>query len=387
MDKDSLAFLAKLVGAKSVSSKHAATDVSNQQASEVVAEMLRAHGFAVELQAVPGLRDKCNVVGSMGPATPGEGLLLAGHTDTVPFVAADWSTGDPLELKTQDGRCYGMGACDMKGFFAVIDAALRLLGADALGQLKRPLRVWATAEEECGMEGARHLAQTAVPSKYALLGEPTRLRPVYAHKGSVNEVVTCTGRAAHASDPSQGASALEGVVRIMGALQADLARTADQSADEAFTPPQGTLNFGRCQAGVAPNTVPAHAELTVDRRLMPGESGDEVQERMRAVMREAVEEIEGVEIEFQATGFQLRPMSTPVDSEIVAYAAELAGCAPETAPYGTEAPYYAGAGMEVVVMGAGSIEQAHQADEYVAIEQLERMAEMTACMIKRFCCS
>ena len=300
----------------------------------------------------------------------------------MPYAAADWAS-DPLALAVRDGRCYGMGACDMKAFFAAVAAALELVD---LKSVKRPLRVWATANEECGMEGASQIIKDAPPSRHALVGEPTDLIPVYAHKGGMAEKIVCHGRAAHASDPSKGVSALEAMARVMAALRAAHEASCAEHADAVFTPPEATMNFGLCKAGAAFNTVPDRAELWVDRRLLPGEDCASVRARMHEVAREAVADME-VRLEFSPLVAGFEPVLTPPEAPIIAYAAELTGQAARTVPFGTEAPYYAEAGMDVLIMGAGSVADIHQPNESFPLAQLDRMVELTAKMISRFCCS
>ncbi|MBF2734960.1 MAG: acetylornithine deacetylase [Betaproteobacteria bacterium AqS2] len=381
MAEPELAFLAELVAAKSVSSKDPALDVSNKEASEAVASMLRGHGFDAELREVKGLAGKYNVESLLGPDEAGEGLLLAGHTDTVPYDAAAWAS-DPLELSVRDGRGYGMGACDMKAFFAAVAGALALVD---LKSIKRPLRVWATANEECGMEGASQIVKDAPASRHALVGEPTALVPVYAHKGGMAEKIVCHGRAAHASDPSQGVSALEAMAKVMAALRTAHEASCAERADAIFTPPEATMNFGLCRAGAAFNTVPDHAELWVDRRLLPGEECAAVRKHLHEVARAAVADME-VKLEFSPLVAGFEPVLTPPEAPLIAYAAELTGQKPRTVPFGTEAPYYAGAGMDVLIMGAGSVADIHQPNESFPLAELEKMTAMTAKIIERFCC-
>ena len=383
MDAKAIDFLARLVAAKSVSSKDPSIDSSNKEAASVVATMLEEAGMRVEMLEVPGLVDKHNVVALAGPDEPGTGLLLAGHTDTVPCDPDRWET-DPFKLSERDGCLRGLGACDMKGFFAAIFLVLREID---LGALDKPLRVWATAEEECGMEGAMHLTSCSSTCAAALVGEPTGVTPVRGHKGGLADRIVCLGKAGHASMPGEGANALEAVGKIMAELRQDHESIAAERSSPVFDPPEPTLNFGLCNSGDAFNRIPDRAELWVDRRILPGEQVAEVRERIRLVAREAAAQVKGVSVEFGELVKGFEPMLTSEDAPIVKEAVRLTGRGTETVAYGTEAPYYAAAGMDALVMGAGDIGFAHKADERVAIAEIDRMAEVTRGLVESLCAS
>ena len=381
MSARSIALLGRLVAAHSVSSKDPTIDVSNRAASAVVAEMLEEFGMEVSWQQVPELSDKHNVLGAAGPATDGvSGLLLAGHTDTVPFDESKWDS-DPLKLTERDGKVYGMGACDMKQFFAVIHAALEQID---LAKLTAPLQVWATAEEECGMEGAMHICANAPLCAAALVGEPTSLVPIHGHKGAMAERIICHGKSGHASVPAGGANALEALAHVMHALRADNDE-AMASRVEGFDPPHATINFGLCQAGTAFNTIPERAELWLDRRIMPGEDIAKVRAHLRAIVTAAAAKVEGVTVEYAPLVKGVPPVLTAPDARLVKDCEELSGNQAKIVPFCTEAPFYAAAGMETVVMGAGDVGVIHQPNEHVAIAEIEQMAKIVAQLIKRHC--
>ncbi|HEV2212534.1 MAG TPA: M20/M25/M40 family metallo-hydrolase, partial [Gammaproteobacteria bacterium] len=207
--------LAGLINAASVSSVSPEYDMSNRLAAERIAEWLEAAGFGVELQDIPGHPGKVNVIGTLGSG-PG-GLVLAGHMDTVPFDEGLWDS-DPFTLTERDGKYFGLGISDMKGFIALaIEAAARYRKAD----LAQPLIVLATADEESSMCGARALAAAGRPkARYAIIGEPTLLKPVHVHKGILMEAVRVVGHSGHSSDPSLGKNALEGMHRALASLLA-----------------------------------------------------------------------------------------------------------------------------------------------------------------------
>lgn len=381
MDAQATDFLGRLIAARSHSSLDKSIDVSNREAAGVVAEALEGFGMKVETVEVPGLADKHNVIAHAGPEMPGEGLLLAGHTDTVPCDPELWET-DPFALEERDGCLRGLGTCDMKGFFAAVHIALREVG---LSSLRRPLQVWATAEEECGMAGAMHAASTAPPCAAALVGEPTAVTPVRGHKGAIAERVLFSGKAGHGSDPASGANALEAAGLVMSALRADVAKRAEALADDSFVPAGPTVNFGYCRAGDAFNRIPDRAELWVERRLVVGETVEGARKELRDVAEAAAQGIDGVTVAFESFVKGFGPFLTDADAPVIRKAEELAGMKATTVSYGTEAPYYSAAGMDVLVMGAGEIGWAHKPDERVPVAEVDRMAEIACGLVRSFC--
>ncbi|MDQ2696487.1 MAG: M20/M25/M40 family metallo-hydrolase, partial [Pseudomonadota bacterium] len=202
-----------LIATPSVSSVNPRFDQSNRAVTGHLAAWLADLGFAVEIQPLPEQPDKVNLVATLGQG-PG-GLVLAGHTDTVPYDHGRWSH-DPFAGDIRDGRIYGLGAADMKSFLALVVEAARTVDRRAL---REPLIVLATADEESGMAGARALVQAGRPrGRAAVIGEPTGLRPVRMHKGVMMEAIRLQGRSGHSSNPALGASALEGMYRVLGEL-------------------------------------------------------------------------------------------------------------------------------------------------------------------------
>lgn len=190
--------LTGLIGAPSVSSVSPEFDMSNRPAAERIAGWLESLGFGVELQEIPGAPGKLNVIGTLGQGSGG--LVLAGHMDTVPFDEKGWDS-DPFTLTERDGNYYGLGISDMKGFIGLaIEAAARHKAKD----FTQPLIILATADEESSMSGGRALVAAGRPkARYAVIGEPTLLKPVHMHKGILMEAVKIIGRSGHSSDPSR----------------------------------------------------------------------------------------------------------------------------------------------------------------------------------------
>ena len=262
---DLLTMLTELIATPSVSCTAAHWDQSNLSVIGKLETWLSGLGFKTEVMPVPGYPGKANLIATLGSG-PG-GLVLSGHTDTVPFNAELWNS-DPFKLTEKNGRFYGLGTCDMNGFFAIaIEAARKFIDKP----LQQPLIILATADEESSMSGARALAEAGRPkARYAVIGEPTGMRPIYMHKGIMMEQVRVKGRSGHSSNPSLGASALDAMHSVLGELisfRKELQRDY-QNSDFAVSVP--TLNLGCIHGGDNPNRICGACELEYDLRPLPG---------------------------------------------------------------------------------------------------------------------
>ena len=368
-----------LIATPSISSVTTDWDQSNRPLLARLAGWLGDAGFVVEIIDIPGHPDKANLIATLGRG-PG-GLVLSGHADTVPFDLHLWQH-DPLLLTEADGRLYGLGTADMKAFFALaIDAARGLAAAD----LKRPLIILATADEESAMHGARALVDAGRPlGRYAVIGEPTGLRPVRMHKGVMGEAVRLTGRSGHASDPRLGNNALEGMHEVLTALLAwreELKRTYNNPAFAVAWP---TMNPGYIHGGDNPNRICGQCELHLDLRVLPGLDPAD----LRAEMARRVGEVagrRGLRWEVEPLFESIPPAETPAASAVVRAAEALTGHRAEAVSFGTEAPFFNQLGMETVVLGPGDIAQAHQPDEYLALDRIPPTLELLKGLIRRFC--
>lgn len=354
--------------------------MSNAAVVARLADWFGRAGFRTTVQTVSESPLKQNLVARLG--TGEGGLVLSGHTDTVPCDAERWAS-DPYRLDERDGRWFGLGSADMKCFFPIVLAALE--GFDR-GRLRRPVTLLATADEESSMNGARRLAEDGVVlGRYALIGEPTELTPVHAHKGILIGRIALTGRSGHSSDPAYGASALECMVDILTALRRWREDAAARYADAAFAVPRPTLNFGRIVGGDSPNRICAACELSFDVRLMPGMEIDETTAALAAIVQQACDE-HGVEGALELPMAPLPPLLTPADSALVAALTELSGNAATTVAFATEGPFLNALGCESVVFGPGSIATAHQPDEHVDIARALQMVDIVRTLIERLCC-
>ncbi|MBN1007943.1 acetylornithine deacetylase [Amphritea pacifica] len=376
---DLLTMLTELIATPSVSCTAAHWDQSNLGVIEKLEAWLSNLGFSTEVMPVPGHPGKANLIATLGSG-PG-GLVLSGHTDTVPFNAELWNS-DPFKLTERNGRFYGLGSCDMKGFFAVaIEAARQFVDKP----LQQPLIILATADEESSMSGARALAEAGRPkARYAVIGEPTSLRPIYMHKGVMMEQVRIKGRAGHSSDPTLGASALDAMHSVLGELisfRQELQRDY-QNNDFAVSVP--TLNLGCIHGGDNPNRICGACELEYDLRPLPGMSPENLREAVSKRLH-PLEQQFGVEIITEALFPGLPPFHNDKHSELVSTAEKLTGYQAEAVAFGTEAPFLQGLGMDTIVMGPGSIDQAHQPDEYLAFDQIKPTVAVLEQLIARYC--
>jgi acetylornithine deacetylase len=371
--------LQRLIAAPSVSSVNPDWDQSNGPVIEELALWLEDIGFAVETLAVPGFPGKFNLVATLGRGP--DGLVLAGHTDTVPYDEKGWRS-DPFKLSERDGRLYGLGTSDMKGFFPLVLEAVRDVDAR---RLKHPLVVLATADEESSMCGAQALvdAQRRL-GRHAVIGEPTGLRPVRMHKGITMEAIRLTGRSGHSSDPSLGVNAMEGMHQVLGEILRWRGELQERYRNPLFKVPVPTLNLGHIHGGDNPNRICAHCELQIDIRPRPGMMLDDLRAQMRGRLQRVLENT-GLQLEIAPLFEGIPAMETPASAPIVRAAEQLSGHSAEAVAFGTEAPYLNTLGMQTLVLGPGDIEQAHQPDEYLALERIPPYVDLLRGLIRRFC--
>jgi acetylornithine deacetylase len=361
--------LADLIAFPTVSSE------SNLEMMAYLADRLTSLGARTEL-FTDATGHKANLFATIGPDRPG-GIVLSGHSDVVPAVPEDW-TSDPFEMVEREGRLYGRGACDMKGFIA---AALATAPDYAGAELARPVHFAFTYDEEVGCLGAqalvRELARREHRPAMAIIGEPTLMHLVDGHKGCCEYTTRFTGTAGHGSAPERGVNAAEYAARYVGRLlelRGELQARA--LSDSPFDPPWSTINVGRIEAGVAHNVIAAHAQVDWETRPVRPEDGPFVTETMRAYAEEvllpamrAVSPEAAIETETVGEVAGLIPMPQNEARRLVA---ELTGAnGSEVVAFGTEAGLFQSIGMSAVVCGPGSIEQAHRPDEYLSLDQMD----------------
>ncbi len=368
-----------LISAPSVSSADPSLEQGNLAVIEHLASWLKDSGFRVEVMPLPGNKTKANLIATLGSGTGG--LVLSGHTDTVPYDEGKWQH-DPFSLTRDNERLYGLGTSDMKAFLALALEASRELRA---GDLQEPLIILATADEETSMAGAKALVDHKLPrARYAVIGEPTGLRPVHMHKGMLMEAIRLEGHSGHSSDPALGNSALEAMYSVIGALRQWRTELQDKHHDARFAVPVPTLNLGHIHGGDTPNRICPECELHIDLRPLPGMElqalRQELHHRVLSTLRDS-----GIHASFESLFDGVPAMETPANAAIVQLAEKLTGHRPEAVAFGTEAPYLNQLGMETVVLGPGDIDQAHQPDEYLAVDRLTPTVEILKQMVNSVC--
>jgi acetylornithine deacetylase len=374
-----LDMLGALIGTPSISSVDPALDQGNLAVVELLAGWLSDSGFTVEVLPLAGPPARANLIATLGRGP--DGLVLAGHTDTVPFDSGQWQH-DPFRLEQADQRLYGLGTADMKSFLALAIEAARTLRARDLAQ---PVILLATADEETSMAGARALLEQQRPrARHAIIGEPTGLRPVRMHKGILMEAIHLHGHSGHSSDPALGNSALEAMQRVIAALLEWRTQLQERHRNPCFHVAFPTMNLGHIHGGDSPNRICADCELHLDLRPLPGmdiaELRTELRRRVDGVLHDS-----GIRVEYRALFDGIPALETPATADIVQLAERLTGHAAEAVAFGTEGPYLKALGIDTVILGPGNIEQAHQPDEYLALERLQPTVELLQAAIKSVC--
>lgn len=371
--------LRELVAIPSISSNIATLDHNNRPMLEQLATWLEDLGFTCELLPIPCQPEKANLLATLG--TGSGGLVLAGHSDTVPFDENRWEQ-DPFTLKEADNRWYGLGATDMKGFFPV---ALAAASEFANQELSAPLMILATADEETSMSGARALVEQSRPqARYAVIGEPTGLRPIRAHKGILMESVRVQGISGHSSNPALGNNALDTMHQVLGELidfRQSLQQRYQSDLFEVNTP---TLNLGHIHGGDNPNRICGHCELHFDLRPLPGMNVKDLHAEIHQRLQ-AIEEQTGSPIATSSLAQPVPAFDQVAHSDLIQTAERLTGYKSETVAFATEAPFMQSLGMETVVLGPGSIDQAHQPNEFIDIAQIDPAINILKGLIKKYC--
>lgn len=369
--------LAELVAIDSVSAR------SNVEIVAYLAGRCEALGLRVQRLAYTDASgiEKINLLASSSANSSESNaveLALVGHTDTVPYDP-NWS--EALTLTEREGKLFGRGACDTKAFIA---ASLTALENVEVKNLSRPIALIFTADEEIGLIGAKRLAETrAIHSRYAIVGEPTSLRPMRAGKGYCLAEVTLKGREAHSAYPSLGSSAIFGAARLIAAIEA-IAAELESEQHPAFDPAYTTLNVGVVHGGTAKNVIPGECRFTLEWRPIPGQEP----ERLLSLIEQAIAAERGRDPEFACEvdaaradeGFETSP-----SSPLVTMLEELTGNEAGTVAFGTEAAQLTELGAEAVVLGPGNIRVAHRTGEFVPLEELEGCVNILRQAIERLC--
>ena len=374
-----MSMIEMLIASPSVSSINPQWDQTNAGVVDLLADWGAALGFMVEIMPVPDHPGKSNLIASAGRGD--KGLILSGHTDTVPFDDSRWGS-DPFVLTRRDDRLYGLGTSDMKAFFALVIEAVRELD---LSSLKQPLILLATADEESNMCGAQALVDAGRKlGRHVVIGEPTGLRPIRMHKGIAMETVRLVGRSGHSSNPVLGVSALEGMHRVIGEIMTWRQEIQTRFRNPMFEVEVPTLNLGHIHGGDNPNRICAECELQFDIRPLPGMELDELRAELSGRLERLLAD-SGLKLQMESPFPGIAAMETPAEADIVKAAEALTGHSAGSVAFGTEGPYFRQLGMETLILGPGDIDQAHQPNEYLALDRIEPMVKMIRSLVKRFC--
>ncbi|MEM7444947.1 MAG: acetylornithine deacetylase [Pseudomonadota bacterium] len=376
IERRAVEILETLIGYDSVSTK------PNRPLIDWIADYLYGYGVDPFVQPNEG-GDKANLYATIGPDQEG-GIVLSGHTDVVPVADQAWQS-DPFCLRIQGDRLYGRGTADMKGFVAL---ALALVPELVERHLHTPVHLAFSYDEEVGCLGIPHLVDHILrhlpTPKLAIIGEPTMMRPVNAHKGVQTYRTVVTGKDAHSSLSHHGANAIVAAAEFVAVLN-DTACSLEQKADprSGFDPPWSTLNIGVIDGGTALNIIPKRCEVSWDYRSMPGEDPtvtlapiwEAVETRILPNLRDRYPEA-SIETEQLCNVPGLTP---DPDGAAETLARGLTGANEAgTVPFGTEAGVFQQAGISAVVIGPGDIAQAHKPDEYLTLKQLSAGAAFLA---------
>ncbi|MDE8743268.1 acetylornithine deacetylase [Pectobacterium polaris] len=367
-----------LIATPSISATDSALDQSNHTLINLLAGWFGDLGFHVEVQPVPGTLNKFNMLARIGEGKGG--LLLAGHTDTVPFDDGRW-TRDPFTLTEHDNKLYGLGTADMKGFFAFILDALRDIDPT---KLTKPLYVLATADEETTMAGAKYFSEsTQIRPDCAIIGEPTSLQPVRAHKGHMSNAIRIQGQSGHSSDPSRGVNAIELMHEAISHLLVLRNTLQERYNNPIFHIPHPTMNLGHIHGGDAANRICGCCELHMDIRPLPGITLNDLDGLLSEALEPVSQRWPG-----RLTISELHPpipgYECPPDHRLVSVVEKLLGTKTEIVNYCTEAPFIQTL-CPTLVLGPGSIEQAHQPDEYIDTAFIKPTRELISQVIHHFC--
>lgn len=368
--------LGQLVAQPSVSCTDAAFDMGNLPVVETLANWFEQLGFHCTLQ--PVAKGKANLIAKKGQG-PG-GLVLAGHTDTVPFDANLWAS-DPFKLDRRDDNLFGLGSTDMKGFFPLILAAC----ASFNNSPKQPITILATCDEESSMNGARALSELGGwGAKAAIIGEPTGLVPVYMHKGIMMEAVTIKGAAGHSSNPALGLNAIDVLAEVLAELALLRQELATQYNEPGFEVTHPTMNFGCVHGGDNPNRICDHAALHIDFRATPGLISEQVRSTINQRLQ-LVAKRTGAGISIAPLITPVEPFKEPITSELVQLASGFSQADAVAVGFATEAPFLQALGMQTIVMGPGSIDVAHQPDEHIPLDQVDKGFHLLRSLINHYC--
>ncbi|MBX4927279.1 acetylornithine deacetylase [Rhizobium binae] len=340
---------------------------------------LKSHGIAAtELPGPEG--DRSNLFATIGPVEV-PGYILSGHMDVVPAAEAGWSS-DPFRLRAEADRLYGRGATDMKGFLAAVLAAVPALAAT---QLHRPVHLAFSYDEEAGCRGVPHmiarLPELCAPPLGAIIGEPSGMRAIRAHKGKAAARLTVRGRSGHSSRPDQGLNAIHAMTGVLARANAEAARLTHGPFEDVFEPPYSSLQVGTLKGGQAVNIIPDICEAEFEARAISGVDPAVLLAPLRAAAG-ALPQL-GFEVEWRDLS-AYPALSLAADAPLARLLGELTGIEPLAAvSYGTEAGLFQRAGIDAIICGPGDIGRAHKPDEFILASELMACRAVVEALARR----
>ncbi|MGB1239390.1 MAG: acetylornithine deacetylase [Pseudomonadales bacterium] len=369
--------LAHLVSYKTISAD------SNIQLINYISKAFKAHGVGVTL--VPNIDGtKANLYATIGPLVSG-GVVLSGHSDVVPIEGQQWSA-DPFTLRQQGQRLYGRGTCDMKGFIAV---CLSMLPDMLKADLKHPIHFVFSYDEETTCQGVvsaiQDMQQKLPPIKAVIIGEPTSMQPVVAHKGAYGYLFKVTGVAAHSSLPHLGTSAISLASQLICWLDELIAEKKQGAPAGPFTPNYSSAHVGLIQGGNACNILADSCQFHWDLRTHPEDNHKEILNALDLKIKQLIEQsdslLPGCRIEY-SEDYAVPGLVANSSSEAQLLACRLSESEQTgVASFSSEAGVFQEAGLSSVLLGPGSIDQAHIVDEYIEIAQLSACEAMLSRLI------
>ncbi|HTS93028.1 MAG TPA: acetylornithine deacetylase [Stellaceae bacterium] len=376
----SIEMIRKLVGFDTTSRD------SNLALIDFVRGYLAEFGIASEL-FFDAEKRKANLFATLGPKDRG-GVMLSGHTDVVPVDGQEWSS-DPFEIVEREGKLYGRGTSDMKSFVAV---ALALVPEFLARELTTPIHIALSYDEEIGCVGVRgmiaEIARRPVRPKLCIVGEPTLMQPVIAHKGKISIRCRVRGLESHSALTHLGVNAVEAAAEIIAHLKRMARRRRDHGPfDRQFSPPYTTIHTGTVHGGTALNIVPRDCEFVFEFRTLPGDPPELLLEEVQRFAAELEPEMHKVD---RSTGISFEILTSTVglseapESEVAELARALSGAnSVGKVSFGTEAGLFQEAGIPTVVCGPGSIDEAHRPNEFIALEQIRQCEAFLRRLIER----
>jgi acetylornithine deacetylase len=348
---------------------------SNLELIGFVRDYLDAHGIPYRV-STDATGEKANIHAIIGPQEAG-GVALSGHVDTVPVDGQAWSA-DPFTLRRTDGRLYARGSADMKGFVSACLAAVPDFKAKPLA---RPLHLFISYDEEVGCQGAQRLIEdldaSGLKPSLCVVGEPSGMQPILAHKGKLNLRVRVRGLPGHSSEPGKGVNAVQAAGEAIAYIAAEARRLAQEGPfQDGFDPPHTTIHVGTIQGGTILNIIPERCEFIMEWRNIPGDDATRHVQRLRDFVARSIEP--AMHAVNRGTGFDFEVLTTmpglslDADHQLTAIVKQLTGSnSTGKVSYGTEGGYYQNSGIPTIICGPGHIAQAHQPDEWIAQDQLD----------------